>query len=639
MRTPRLARHIVRAFYVLALGTALATAASCGDSASPDGPPGGGGGNLTLDVRHAVNDSIGAAGGVLTTTTSTGIRYTLTVPAGALESPVRITLTPVSAQANLPVSGGFAGGVALEPSGLHFAHAVELSATLASAPAGLQLAALTFEGDGDSLSLTPLFDSAGTAVTMLTHFSGASFVFGTTADLQALALAVEQTEFTDPVNALFLNRLAALGGVPEQGIPESLPILQDWFAQVILPELQNAGTDAELLVAVGDYDLWRFEAIGYLTGDVTVLLASGHGTFLPLPAALSAEQAQAAAAAAPELRHAIDGNNAECRSRRSVQALVNVLFWQSVAHEFGVDTPAQSLDRSSVIAGLCGRVVADHVSLADPLPTNRGTSLDIVWGVLIGSSPPALPADFAVTVSATGATIGTPKGFTGAGGGVQQGFFTTVVTASGPATINASACLVIPGTTTSIADLCGNVSLDRGGGSSELPTGTWDGTGFFLRAIGFPPGVGLGRLEISGAQVHAFFCEQHDAVGNGTFVDLVDAPVTAPVTPVAGGIRFIAKGPFKDTVQVFFPGGSAGTITLTATTSSHDSVMQVVLSDDFGSTHIGDGSGTLVRVDNVARHTTAESLCSNVAGTTGFRAVPPVGSGIGSGVSRQAKRR
>lgn len=57
-----------------------------------------------------MHDSIGSAGATLTATSSAGITYTLTIPAGALQAPTEITLTPIKDQQNLPVRGGFAAG-------------------------------------------------------------------------------------------------------------------------------------------------------------------------------------------------------------------------------------------------------------------------------------------------------------------------------------------------------------------------------------------------------------------------------------------------------------------------------------------------------------------------------------------------
>ncbi len=100
-----------------------------------DSPTGGtAGGKISLETSKAASDSIGPAGGSLTAHAASGVTYTLTIPAGALMTTERITLTPIAAQKHLPVSGGFAAGVELAPAGLHFARAAQLTVAPAPAP-------------------------------------------------------------------------------------------------------------------------------------------------------------------------------------------------------------------------------------------------------------------------------------------------------------------------------------------------------------------------------------------------------------------------------------------------------------------------------------------------------------------------
>lgn len=463
-------RHIRRPRpLVLALVFLLA----CGGS---DGPTGSTGSTITLEGSKAVSDSIGPAGGALTAHAGSGVTYTLTIPAGALLSPTKITLTPIAAQQGLPVSGGFAAGVDLAPAGLHFARAAQLSITPApTPPAGQVAAAVTFEGQGNALGLTLLAAGPNGLLAQVTHFSGVSVVFGTTADLQSLAATQVQT---GSASQPFVDNLAVFPPPDASNptpAPETLPILQDWFATVILPELQQAGTDAELLLAVGDYDQWAQGAVLYLTGQFSV----SQGVEPPtLPAALATEQAQAATAAAAALRQAVAGNNSTCLTQHSFQALLNVIYWQGTAQYFGVDTPVEQLDVPSLLPGLCAQFVAESIGLVDPLPLGQTVSFDQVWAVEIGSSPPVLPADFFVSITATGpVNVSTPSGFTGPdpqGGAITQGFYTTVVTGqqAGNADFQVQACLVSPFSGSSqpfASGFCGTTDVLRqigsGGGS------------------------------------------------------------------------------------------------------------------------------------------------------------------------------
>ncbi|MEP6573166.1 MAG: hypothetical protein ABJD11_10745 [Gemmatimonadota bacterium] len=448
------------AFSVLSV---LSIIACGGDS----GGPSGGNTNVKLDGSHAVHDSIGSAGGTLIATSTAGITYTLTIPAGALQAPTLITLTPIASQGKLPVSGGFAAGADFQPAGLHFAQPVRLSASpLPSATSGIQFAALTFEGDGDSLGLAPMLDSSGTAIAFLTHFSGASFVFGTTADLQALA----NLAGTGVANQPFINQLATLGAPQPPGNPAALPILQAWFSTVVLPELQGAGNDAELIIAVADYGLWHSQAAAYLTGSFPLQ------PLFPAPdlavSGLGAEEGQASQAVAPRLRNAVAGNNAVCLGQHSLESLLNVLYWQRYATHFGVDNTTEQLDPTTVEAGICGHVVETSDTLAGSLQAGFPHTLVVGFGLEAGGVPLSGTGSvaFAVSVSATGAAIQNTSGNTDA-----AGFWGgSVVTAqgTGPVLIAAHACMIDPatGATTGV---CGDASIFRG--SLDL-TGTWTGS-------------------------------------------------------------------------------------------------------------------------------------------------------------------
>ena len=419
--------------------------------------------NIALESSKAVSDSIGPTGGVLTATSSAGITYTLTIPAGALQAPTTITLTPIKDQQNLPVSGGFAAGADFQPAGLRFAQPVRLTATpLPAPPTGMQLIAVTFGGDGDSLGLAPLADRDGMPITVITHFSGASFVFGTTADIQLLA----QQTTTGTANQTFMNQLAALGVPAPPGNPAALPILKAWFASVILPGLQKAANDADLLLAVSDYALWHLSGATYLQGNLPLQPLFPQPD-LPVPG-LGTEEDQASHAAAPELRAAIVGNDNVCAAQRSVQALHNELYWQQYAHYFGVDSPAEQLDQATVLAHICARVVEVSHSLVSPLQVGFPHTLEVTFGLLFGTDVTPTVGIFGVTVTATGATVQNPTGFTNASG-LWGG---SVITAqSGVVTIGARGCLLDLGSTTATI-LCGTTGILSTG--TDL-TGLWSG--------------------------------------------------------------------------------------------------------------------------------------------------------------------
>lgn len=436
---------------------------ACGGGSEDAAVPAGIGASVTLDASRAVSDSIGSEGGVLVATASSGITYTLTIPPGALPVPTKITLTPIKDQQHLPVSGGFAAGADFQPAGLQFAQPVRFSATPLPAPAaGMQLIAITFEGDGNALGLAPLANGNGTSTTLLTHFSGASFVFGTTADLELLA----RQAAPGVASQAFLNQLSGLGPIASPGNPAALPILKAWFRSVVLPELQGAGTDAELLLAIGDYAQWHLAAAVYLQGQFPIQpLFPQPDT--PVPGLL-AEEGQGSQAAAPTLRNAISGNNAVCVAQRSLQALSNVLYWQRHAQYFGVDTPAEHLDQATVLARICAKVVEVSHSLTNPLQVGFPHTLEVTFGLLFGNDVTPTVELFGVTVSATGATVQNRSGFTNAAG-LWGG---SVITAqSSDVTIAAQGCLLNLNHVAATI-LCGTANIQNSGVNL---TGLWSG--------------------------------------------------------------------------------------------------------------------------------------------------------------------
>lgn len=436
---------------------------ACGGGSEDRAVPTGIGASVTLDASRAVSDSIGSDGGVLVATTSSGITYTLTIPPGALPVPTKITLTPIKDQQHLPVSGGFAAGADFQPAGLQFAQPVRFSATpLPAAPAGMQPTAITFEGDGNAVGLAPLTNRNGIATILLTHFSGASFVFGTTADLDLLA----RQAAIGVASQAFLNQLVALGPISPPGNPAALPILKVWFRDVVLPELLGAGTDAELLLAIGDYSQWHLAAAIYLQGQFPIQ------PLFPRPdtpiAGLLAEEGQASQAAAPTLRNAISGSNAVCLAQHSLQALSNVLYWQRHAQYFGVDTPAEQLDQATVLARVCAKVVEVNHSLTNPLQVGFPHTLEVTFGLLFGNDVTPTVQLFGVTVSATGAAVQNPTGFTNAAG-LWGG---SVITAqSSDVTIAAQGCLLNLSHTAATL-LCGTANIQNSGVNL---TGLWSG--------------------------------------------------------------------------------------------------------------------------------------------------------------------
>ncbi len=107
---------------------------------------------------------IGPQGGEISVTGSNGVIYTLNVPPDALSFEATITLRPISAIPDLPLSGGLMAAVFVEPESLVF----DIPATLTMAPpadfpaaAGPLVLAFAFEAEGQEFHLYPRDLQAG----------------------------------------------------------------------------------------------------------------------------------------------------------------------------------------------------------------------------------------------------------------------------------------------------------------------------------------------------------------------------------------------------------------------------------------------------------------------------------------------
>ena len=218
-----------------------------------------------LEPAHASEAIIGDAGGVLEAVASDGTRFTLTVPAQAIQSPepIRLTATPVAGIDGLPVSGGFRAAVQFGPQGLVLSRPATLRIELPAGFLATTLAAFGYADAGEHFAFHPIFpgdlDPVGSALTLrVTHFSGYGAAEATSEDIAAIGSQATGTESFANEVARILKELA------ERGIRELTPeavaalrsVLQGHFNSVVAPGLQNAATFAQIQQAVGQFVAW-----------------------------------------------------------------------------------------------------------------------------------------------------------------------------------------------------------------------------------------------------------------------------------------------------------------------------------------------------------------------------------------------
>ena len=326
---------------------------------------------LDLDPSRTSSDSIGPQGGTLTAAGANGVSYTFVIPPHALQAPHRITMTPVKGMGRLPFSGGLLGGVDFQPAGLRLAVPGSLRMVAPGPrPPGLTLVGFSYQGQADSLTPVATADSTGSVTVLVSHFSGVGGGFGTSLEVQTF---LATTTLSSTSTQFYLNELISLASASPRNFTSELQVMRDWMAQVIVPGLQNATNDFALVLAMGEYNMWRQTPIVYgITGASAVL---------------APERAAAGAAAAPRLRQAIAGNNTECAANQDEIALSNVLFWQTQAEDLGVDTAVEQLDRRTVLAGLCGQVIFTQLNFPANPATGQGQTLDAQVGFKWGTNP------------------------------------------------------------------------------------------------------------------------------------------------------------------------------------------------------------------------------------------------------------
>lgn len=140
----------------------------------------------TLDPAYRASALVTPAGGTLVLDGAAGVRYTLTVPAGALVVPTVLSMTVLSG-----VSGDgferFVAGVQLEPAGLQLLDVSTLEITGIAAPPADRRIHAGIDGPIDGELFLNLFDNTTDAVRLkLSHFSSAYVAEGSLARQAAL---------------------------------------------------------------------------------------------------------------------------------------------------------------------------------------------------------------------------------------------------------------------------------------------------------------------------------------------------------------------------------------------------------------------------------------------------------------------
>jgi hypothetical protein len=340
---------------------------------------------LTPDSAHAARALITPDGGTVQATGADGVTFTLTVPAGAVTDATTLTLTPVAAIPDLPLSGGLVAAVQFGPEGFQFFKPATLTVTV---PGGLaaNLIGFGFQGNGDDFHLAPVQVSGSTLTFTVTHFSGIGAGVSVPADIPAI---LERP--ASQATTLFVNQLVDLAQRHVSTSDPYLAIFRKWYDTAVRPKLSAAGGDDERLAdALREYDLWK--------ADIEdVPLAFGIPVVLGPP--LAGRDQEAAGLTAADLRSAITRADQRCVAEQSLDRAEDALRWQGIVDALGLATAQNQLDLDTVLHNLPVEVLFENTDFPQaPSPGDRAI-LTVRAGVSLGGGPPVLmPLD--VTVDA-----------------------------------------------------------------------------------------------------------------------------------------------------------------------------------------------------------------------------------------------
>lgn len=197
----------------------------------------------------------------ISATAADGTTYTLVIPVDALLGQQEITMTPLAAVPDLPLSDGVVAGVQLEPHGLMLLKPAELTITRPAESGGLgplaRQTAFLFHEDGADFHLYPMgapeaSDDQNTVRLSLTHFSTPGIGSGSAEDRSSVAERVPNRTLAQAEGAiselLRQERQNQLNGAelnPEV-VQQVTAIMDALYDDVISKQMQAAETDATL---------------------------------------------------------------------------------------------------------------------------------------------------------------------------------------------------------------------------------------------------------------------------------------------------------------------------------------------------------------------------------------------------------
>ncbi len=237
----------------------------------------------TFDRTRVAHAEFGPEGGSLSASAADGTTFVLRIPPGALDFSETITMTPALSLMGLPLSGGLAGAVNLEPAGLSFYTPATLTITpSAAAPVDMRTVGFAFNAAGDGFHLRPLARSPAAApqanaiaiTSTLLWIRPEGVAWASRADLQAQLATLSPPLTAEQDLEVLISGLEAL----DLGV-QVRDSLRQFYQDALAPHLTNAvSSPATLDQAIREYDAWMHfvtaeQLEGQLAGEIAAAKA------------------------------------------------------------------------------------------------------------------------------------------------------------------------------------------------------------------------------------------------------------------------------------------------------------------------------------------------------------------------------
>ncbi len=209
---------------------------------------------VQLDKKQTASGTITKAGGSVSLTAADGSRFTLDVPANAVETDTTITMTAVKSLDGAPLDNNSPTAVQLEPSGLFLKEMATLTIVPAKEIPIKDQIAFGYEGSGEDYHLAVVDHKSKDIKLKLMHFSGAGVGSGSDAAWAANLMVQansSRTRTTQKLGELLQpDRIKMLLGgedsVDAAELGERVKSLLEQFEdQVVLKEIAAAELDCK----------------------------------------------------------------------------------------------------------------------------------------------------------------------------------------------------------------------------------------------------------------------------------------------------------------------------------------------------------------------------------------------------------